>query len=149
MEPNEMEPRTRDERRQALQEFQWGHDEMRGAIAIGRFELEDDVAGRGMAQAFVAQGGAGDVAAQAFKFLVLLGATLCVGMQAKPLGTDTAFLLRCLVIGQAQRGVFPGQHFLSCSGPRAMCCMLVKHAIWSNAYLTMQTRPGIPAVSHE
>ena len=34
MEANEMEARTRDERGQALKEFQRGHDEMGGAIAV-------------------------------------------------------------------------------------------------------------------
>ncbi len=45
MEANEMKPRTRDEGGQALQEFQRGHHEMGGAIAIRGFELEDDLAG--------------------------------------------------------------------------------------------------------
>ena len=34
METNEMKPGTRDERGYALQEFQRGHDEMGGAIAV-------------------------------------------------------------------------------------------------------------------
>ena len=116
MEANEMKPGTRDEGGHALQEFQWGHHEMRGAIAIGRFQLQDDLTGRGAAQAFVAEGGARDVATQAFEFLPLVGSARGLRMQTKPLGTDTAFLLWCLVIGQAQRGVFPCQHFLSRSG---------------------------------
>ena len=52
-------------------------------------------------------GGTCDVATQAFEFLPLVGGTRRLGMQAKPLGTDTAFLLRGLMIGLAQRGVFP------------------------------------------
>ena len=55
METNEMEPRTWDEGGQALQEFQRGHHQMGGAIAVRRFELEDDLAGWCTAQAFVAQ----------------------------------------------------------------------------------------------
>ncbi len=49
-----MEPGTWDERRQALEEFQRGHDEMGGAIAIRGFELEDNLAGPGAAEPFVA-----------------------------------------------------------------------------------------------
>jgi len=62
MEANEMESGTWDERGQALQEFQWAHHEMGGAIAVGRFELQDDLAGRGTPQAFVAEGGTCDIA---------------------------------------------------------------------------------------
>ena len=75
---------------------------MGGAIAIRGFELEDDFAGRGTAQAFVAQGGTGDVATQPFEFLSLTRATLCVGMQAKSLGADTSLGLRCLGTCAAQ-----------------------------------------------
>ena len=70
--------------------------------------MEDDLAGRSTAQAFVAEGGARDIATQAFEFLPLLGATLRVGMQAKPLGPDTALWLRLLLTGKAQRGVWGG-----------------------------------------
>ena len=90
MEENEMESGTWDEGGQALQEFQRGHHEVGGAIAVRGFELEDDLAGRGAAQAFVAQGRARDVATHSFKFLSLMEATIYIGMQAKPLGTDTA-----------------------------------------------------------
>ncbi len=90
METNEMEPGARNEGGQALEEFQRGHHQMGGTIAIRSFELEDHLPGRGAAQAFVAQGRARDIAAQAFKFLPLLGTTPGIGMQAKPLGTDTA-----------------------------------------------------------
>ena len=64
----------RDEGGQALQEFQRGHDEMGGGIPVRGFELEDNLAGLGTAQAFVAQGGTCDVATQPFEFLVLMGA---------------------------------------------------------------------------
>ena len=46
MEATEMEPGPRDEGGQALQEFQRGHDEMGGAIAVRGFELEDGLTGR-------------------------------------------------------------------------------------------------------
>ncbi len=88
------------------------------AIAVRGFELEDDLTGRGTAQAFVAEGWTRDVAAQPFEFLPLMGAAAGVGMQAKPLGTDTALGLGGFLTGEAQRGVFPRQHFLACSGAK-------------------------------
>ncbi len=118
MEANEMKPRTWDERGQALEEFQRGHHEMGGPIAIGSLELQHDLAGWGAAQAFVAQGRARDVATQPFEFLALLGAAICIRMQAKALGTHTARGLRCLWTGEAQRWVFPRQHFLACPGAK-------------------------------
>ncbi len=39
-----MEPGTRDEGREALQEFQRGHHEVGGAIAVRGFELQYDLA---------------------------------------------------------------------------------------------------------
>ncbi len=67
-----MEPGPRDKGRQALEEFQRAHHEMGGAVAVRGFELEDDLAGRGVAQAFVVQGGTCDVATQSFEFLPLM-----------------------------------------------------------------------------
>jgi hypothetical protein len=61
-----------------------------GTIAVRGFELKDDLAGRGTAQAFVAEGRARDVAAQTFEGVPLMGAASRIGMQAKALGTDTA-----------------------------------------------------------
>ena len=63
MEANEMEAGSRDQDSQALQEFQGSHHDMRGAIAVGGFELQDDVTVWCASQAFVAQGGTGDVSA--------------------------------------------------------------------------------------
>ncbi len=85
MEANEMEPRTRDERREALEEFKRGHHQMGGTIAIRGFELEDHRAGWGTAQAFVAQDGTCDVATHLFEFLPLLGAAIGLRMQIEPL----------------------------------------------------------------
>ena len=53
MEAKEMESGTRDECGQALEEFQRGHDEMGGAIAIRGLELEDDLAGPSAAEPFL------------------------------------------------------------------------------------------------
>ena len=80
MEANEMELGTWDEGGQALQEFQRGHHEVGGAIAVRGFELEDDLAGWCTAQAFVAQGRARDVATELFEFLPLMGSTRRIGM---------------------------------------------------------------------
>ena len=55
-EANEMEPGPWDECGQALQEFQRAHHEMGGALAVRGFELEDNLAGPGAAQSFVAKG---------------------------------------------------------------------------------------------
>ena len=59
MEANVMKPGTRDEGGHALQEFQRGHDEMGGAIAVRGFELEHHLAGPGAAELFVTTPGQG------------------------------------------------------------------------------------------
>ena len=51
------------------------HDDMGGAVAPRAFELQHDLAGAVAGEPLVGNGGAGDVAAQAFKFLALMGAT--------------------------------------------------------------------------
>ena len=91
---------------------------MRGAIAVRRFELEDDLAGWGAAQAFMAQRGARDVATQPFEFLPLLGTTPCLRMQAKPLGTHTALWVWRFLTSEAHCGIFPRQYFLAGSGTK-------------------------------
>ena len=113
-----MEPGPWDEGGEALEEFQRAHHEMGGPIAIRGFELEDDLAGRGTAQAFVAEGRTCDVATQPFEFLSLLRTALGIRMQTEPLSTHTALGLRRLLTGEAQCGVFPRQHFLSRPGPK-------------------------------
>jgi len=118
MEANGMESGTWDEGGQALQEFQEGHHEVGGPIAVRGFELEDNLAGWGAAQAFVAQGRTRDVATQSFEFLALRGSTRRLGMQTEPLSTHTSLGLRHVWIRQAQRWVFPRQHFLSRSGAK-------------------------------
>jgi hypothetical protein len=49
-----MEPGPRDKCGQTLQEFQRGHHQMGGAIAIRGFELEHHLAGPGAGEPFVA-----------------------------------------------------------------------------------------------
>ena len=48
---------------------------MRGAVPVGAFELEHDLAGAIAHEPFIGNRGAGDVAAQALEFLALMGAT--------------------------------------------------------------------------
>ena len=57
MEANEMEAGTRDQGGQALEEFERCHDDMRGAIAVGGFEFQDDVALGCASQPFVPREG--------------------------------------------------------------------------------------------
>ena len=86
MEANEMEAGTRDQGGQALEEFERCHDDMRGAIAVGGFELQDDVAFLSASQPFVAQGGTGDVTRETFERGPLMWATVHRGMQTKAMG---------------------------------------------------------------
>ena len=71
-----------------LQAFQRAHDQMGGAIAIRGFELEDDFVGQDTAQPLVLQGRTGDVAAQPFEGVPLLGPEPGVGMQTEPLSSQ-------------------------------------------------------------
>ena len=41
----QMQPRTRNQRSQALHEFKRGHHNMRGAVLVGRLELQHGIAG--------------------------------------------------------------------------------------------------------
>ena len=84
MEANEMQPGPGNQGGQALEEFQRTHDEMGGAFAVGRFELEDDLAGRGAAESFVVKCWPGDVAAQAFEFLPLVGPHCVLACKLNP-----------------------------------------------------------------
>ncbi len=80
--------------------------------------MEHDPAGRGTAQPFVAECGARDVVTETFEGVPLMGATPCIRMQAKPMGTDTTLGLRYLWAREAQLGVFTRQHFLSRPGSK-------------------------------
>jgi crotonobetainyl-CoA:carnitine CoA-transferase CaiB-like acyl-CoA transferase len=65
MEPNQVQPGPRHQRRQPLHEFERRHHEVRGAVAPGGLELEHHLPGRVGLYALVGQSGARDVAAQA------------------------------------------------------------------------------------
>ena len=75
MEANQMQPGTRDKCGQALHELQRRHHDMGGAVAVGTLELEHELAGAIALEPFVGNGRAGDIAAQAFKLLALMGGT--------------------------------------------------------------------------
>ena len=75
MEANQMQPGTRDECGEPLQELQRRHDDVGGAVAVGAFELQHDLAGAVALEPLVGNRRAGDVAAQAFELLALMGAT--------------------------------------------------------------------------
>ena len=75
--------RTRHQRGQALHEFQRQHLDVRGAVAPGALELQHDITSAIALESFVGDRGARDVAAQAFKFLTLMGATAYPSMQAE------------------------------------------------------------------
>ena len=64
MEADEMKPGPGYEGRQALEEFQGRHDDMRGAIAIRGFEFQHDLPFGCASQPFVAQGGTSDSKAE-------------------------------------------------------------------------------------
>ena len=75
MEANQMQPRTRDQCGQPLHELQRRHHDMGGAVAVGALELQHDLARWIALEPFVGNGRAGDIAAQAFELLALMGAT--------------------------------------------------------------------------
>jgi hypothetical protein len=52
MEADETEPWARDKRGQTLHEFQGRHHDMGGAVVVGAFELQHDIAGTVACQAF-------------------------------------------------------------------------------------------------
>ncbi len=83
MEANQMQPGARHQRGQTLQELQGRHDDVGGVVPVGAFELQHDLADAIALEPFIGNRGAGDVAAQAFEFLALMGATTYCRMQAK------------------------------------------------------------------
>ena len=80
MEANQMQPRTRPQCRLALHELQRRHHNMGGAVAVGAFELQHDLACSIAFEPFVGNGRAGDIAAQTFELLALMGATTHCGV---------------------------------------------------------------------
>ena len=84
------------------------------AISIGCLQCEHHLAGPVECKPFVGDGGAGDVAAQVFELLALMGGAAHLGMEAKALLVDTAhggrWRLSC-------RDGLQAQHLLARPGP--------------------------------
>src|SRR3954468_18968405 len=114
MEANQMQPRTWNQCGQALQELQRRHHDMGGAVAPGTFELEHDLACAIALEPLIGNGRAGDVAAQAFELLALMGVTAYCRMQAETVRVDAARLLR---IGRSAVDGSQAKHFLPCAWP--------------------------------
>ena len=79
---DQMQARSRHQRGQALHESQRRHLDVRGAVAPRAFELQHDIPRSIALHPFVGHRGARDVAAQAFEYLALMGATAHRGAQA-------------------------------------------------------------------
>src|SRR3954466_4109310 len=94
MEANQMQPGTRDQCGQTLHKLQRRHHDMGGAVAPGTFELEHDLACAIALEPLIGNGRAGDIAAQAFELLALMGVTAYCRMQAEAVRIDAARLLR-------------------------------------------------------
>ena len=62
MKPDEVEPGPWHEGGQALHKFQWRHDDVGGAVPVGAFQLQYDIAGTVEFEPFIGDGGAGDIA---------------------------------------------------------------------------------------
>jgi len=78
---------------QALHKLQGRHHDVGGAVAPGTLELQHDLAGWIALEPFVGNRRAGDIAAQAFELLALMGATAYCRMQAETVRVDAARLL--------------------------------------------------------
>ena len=94
MEANEIEPGTWHEGGQALHKFQWGHHDVGGAILVGAFELQHDLAGAVEFEPFMGDGRACDIAAQLLEFVALIHGATHLGVEAEPLRIGTALLGR-------------------------------------------------------
>ena len=83
VEADQMPPGTGNERGEPLQEFQRRHHDVSSPVLIRALELQHDLAGAVALEPFVGNGRAGDIAAQVFEFLALIGAATHRGMQAE------------------------------------------------------------------
>ena len=127
MEANEMEPGAWDECGQALHELQGRHHDMGCAIAIGCLQREHHLPGTVECQPLVGHGGAGDIPAQVFEFLPLMGGAAHLGMEAKALCADTVlFCGQHLLAGDGLQA----QHLLARPGPKrnAVVLLLISNA---------------------
>ena len=87
-EANQVQARTGNERGEALQEFlpnrgqERRHHDMGGAVLIGALQLQHRLASTVALEPFVGNGRAGDIAAQLFERLALIGAATHPRVQA-------------------------------------------------------------------
>ena len=110
VEADQVQARTRHQRRQGLHELQRRHHDVGGAVSVGALQLQHDLASAVALEAFIGNGRARDVAAQVFELLALIGAAAHRRMQAEAVAVGA----------QARRGSFAGarqavqaQHLLS------------------------------------
>ena len=90
---------------------------MGGAVVVRALELQHDLAGAIAFEPFVGNRGAGDIAAQAFEFLALTGATAHCRVQAQAVHVGA----QCWGGGFASTGDgLQAQHFLPARGPKAI-----------------------------
>src|SRR5919106_999065 len=89
MEADQMEPRARHQRRQALHELQRLHDDMGGAVFVRTLQLQHNLAGAIALEPLVGDGRPGDVAAELLQFFTLIGAPARRRMEAKAVRVDT------------------------------------------------------------
>ena len=113
MEANEIEPGTWHEGGQALHELERRHHDMGGSVLVWALELQHNIAGAVEFEPFIGDGGAGDVAAQLFKFVALIHSAAHFGMEAEPLLADTTLLGG---LGLVAGNGLQGQHFLTSTG---------------------------------
>ena len=66
---DQMQARTRHQRRQALHEFQRRHPDRRGTVAPGTLELQHDITSARAREPFVGNRGTRDIATQPFELL--------------------------------------------------------------------------------
>jgi hypothetical protein len=74
--------------REPVHEFRRRHDDRSGAVPVATLQLQHELAGAVTLEPFVGRWRAGDIAAQPFEFLTLLGATADPRAQAEAVQVD-------------------------------------------------------------
>src|SRR3954466_13346554 len=104
---------------------------MGGAVAPRALELQHDLAGTGALEPLVGNRRAGDVAAQAFELLALMGVTAYCRMQAEAVRVDAARLLR---VGRSAGDGLQAQYFLPGVWPQSnVIATLGARAAWNTS----------------
>ncbi len=113
MEASEIEPGPWHMGGQALHELERGHNDVGGAVPVGAFQLQHDIAGAVEFEPFIGDGRTCDVAAQLFELVTLIHSAAHRGVEAEPLWIDS-LLLSILRIKAGNR--LHGQHLLTRAG---------------------------------